>query len=128
MNHTPASTQPQPQLTVFYDGACPSCVRDRRNYERLAGRRASEVSWYDITGHEQQLLDQGIDPRRALEELHVEVAGRIVSELDAYVLLMQRVTCLRPLVWLLGWPSLRSFFSRRYRRMVERRLRREGRW
>ena len=27
-------------LTVFYDGACPRCVRDRANYERLAGEGA----------------------------------------------------------------------------------------
>jgi hypothetical protein len=25
-------------ITVYYDGACPKCVKDRYHYEKLAGR------------------------------------------------------------------------------------------
>jgi len=113
-------------LTVFYDGACPRCVRDRRRYQRLAGHQG--VEWFDITGKEEELRARGIDPRRALTELHLQdEAGRIHAELDAYILLMRRAPLLRPLAWLLGLPLLRPWLARRYHRMVEQRLRREGR-
>jgi predicted DCC family thiol-disulfide oxidoreductase YuxK len=72
------------RLTVFYDGACPICVRDRRTYEKLAGER-DNVCWVDITAAEAQLREAGIDPRKALTELHVQDGeGNIFSEIDAY--------------------------------------------
>jgi hypothetical protein len=36
------------KITVYYDGACPSCVRDRRHYEKLAGKSSEQVCWFDI--------------------------------------------------------------------------------
>jgi predicted DCC family thiol-disulfide oxidoreductase YuxK len=59
------------KITVYYDGACPVCVRDRNNYEKLSGKRAGQVCWFDITGQEAQLRNLGIDPQKALTELHV---------------------------------------------------------
>ena len=59
------------EITVFYDGACPRCVRDRERYETWAGRAGTPVCWFDITGQ---------DERR-----------RIRSELDAYILLLDRI-------------------------------------
>jgi len=117
----------KPPLTVYYDGACPSCVRDREQYERMAADDA-HVHWYDITGKEEELRGLGIDPQRALRELHVkDASGRIHSELDAYRLLMARAPRLRPLGWLIGLPVVRPVVSSLYRRMVDRRLRRTGR-
>ncbi|UTW08659.1 thiol-disulfide oxidoreductase DCC family protein [Pseudomonas benzenivorans] len=115
------------RLKVFYDGACPRCVADRRRYERLSHHDDS-VEWLDITGQEQKLRALGIDPYRALTELHVQdEQGRIHRELDAYILLMARTPRLRPLAWLLGLPGLKSILSWCYRHWVLRRLRREGR-
>ena len=62
------------KITVYYDGACPSCVRDRRHYEKLAGKSSEQVCWFDITGREDQLRQIGIDPHKALTELHVSDA------------------------------------------------------
>ena len=88
------SDQRQP-LTVYYDGACPDCVEDRETYERMATDDAN-VHWYDITGKGDELRERGIDPERALRELHVEDAsGKIHRELDAYQLLMRRAPRLR---------------------------------
>ncbi|QLC74266.1 DUF393 domain-containing protein [Pseudomonas sp. LPB0260] len=115
------------RLKVYYDGACPRCVADRRRYERLA-QHDDSVEWVDITGQENQLRAAGIDPYRALTELHVEDdQGRIHRELDAYILLMRRTPRLRPLAWLLGLPGLKPLLSWCYRRWVLRRLRRQGR-
>ena len=116
------------RLKVYYDGACPRCVADRRRYEKLRTLSDDSVEWLDITGKEEQLRAAGIDPHLALTELHVEDAqGRIHRELDAYILLMSRTPALRPLAWLLGLPGLNPMFSWCYRHWVLRRLHLEGR-
>jgi len=116
------------KITVYYDGACPRCVRERRCYERLAGKSREEVCWFDITGREEKLRNIGIDPHKALTELHVrDETGRIVSELDAYILLLKRIPLLRPLAWLIGLPVIRPLLARLYHAMVTRRLRASGR-
>jgi predicted DCC family thiol-disulfide oxidoreductase YuxK len=76
------------KIVVYYDGACPKCIRYRLNYEKLSGKSEEQVCWFDITGQENKLRQAGIDPQKALTELHVsDENGRILSELDAYILL-----------------------------------------
>ena len=112
-----------PKLTVYYDGACPRCRRDRARYERLSGEGSDAVQWFDITGRDAELCQLGIDPQLALRELHVrDPAGDIHRELDAYILLMSQVRVLRPLAWLIGLPGLRPILSWLYRTSVLRRL------
>jgi predicted DCC family thiol-disulfide oxidoreductase YuxK len=119
--------EPTGKITVYYDGACPKCVRDRQLYERLAGKTGGEVCWFDITGRENRLKAIGIDPKRALSELHVkDKTGRIVSELEAYILLMNKVPLLKPLAWFIGLPGIRQLLARCYHRKVNRRLKRRG--
>lgn len=115
------------KLVVYYDGACPKCIRDRRNYEKLAGRHANNVYWFDITGQEKRLHELGIDPQKALMELHVSDAnGRVVSELDAYILLMKKVPLMKPVAWLIGLPLIRPLLATLYHRQVEHRLKKRG--
>ncbi|MDD5267563.1 MAG: DUF393 domain-containing protein [Methylococcales bacterium] len=122
MNHDKA------KIVVYYDGACPKCVKDRQNYEKLAGKEGENVCWMDITGQEDQLREIGIDPRKALTELHVQDENqRIFSEMDAYILLMSKVPLLKPLAWLIGLPLIRPLLARIYHWQVNRRLRRSGR-
>jgi len=114
----------QNKVTVYYDGACPKCVRDRQNYEKLSGDTGEQVCWFDITGQENRLRELGIDPDKALTELHVQdAAGRIHAELDAYILLMRKVPLLRPLAWAIGLPMIRPLLARLYHWQVNRRLR-----
>ncbi len=116
------------KVVVYYDGACPKCVKDRCRYEKMAGEQAAEVEWVDITGREEQLRQLGIDPQLALTELHVKDQDqRIVSELDAYILLMKRVPKLKLFAWLLGLPLIRPLLAKLYHWQVNRRLRRDGR-
>ena len=118
----------EPEITVFYDGACPRCVRDRQRYQCWAGQAGASVCWFDITGQDEPLRTLGLDPHRALTELHVlDEHRQIRSELDAYILLMERVPRLKPLAWLIGRPAIRPWVARLYRWSVERRLRRSGR-
>jgi predicted DCC family thiol-disulfide oxidoreductase YuxK len=113
-----------PKIIVYYDGACPKCVKDRRTYEKLAGKAGASVCWTDITGKDELLREIGIDPQKALTELHVQdVNQRILSEIDAYILLMSKVTLLKPLAWLIGLPLVRPMLSKIYHWQVNRRLR-----
>lgn len=119
---------PTGKLTVFYDGACPRCVRDRAWYENLSSATDDTVEWLDITGRDDELRGLGIEPATALRELHVRDAdGVIHRELDAYILLLSRVPRLKPLAWLIGLPGLRPLLSQLYRAWVLRRLRAENR-
>ncbi len=116
------------KLKVYYDGACPRCVADRRRYQAFNLDSDDSVQWLDITGRDEELRRIGIDPYLALTELHVQdEQGRIHRELDAYILLMGRTRRLKPLAWLFGLPGLKRLLSWTYRRWVLRRLRRSGR-
>lgn len=113
------------KLIVYYDGACPKCIRDRKTYEKLSASSADQVCWFDITGQDLPLRELGIDPQKALSELHVrQPNGQIVSELDAYILLMNKVPLLKPVAWLIGLPLIRPLLARLYHWQVNRRLRR----
>ena len=116
------------KITVFYDGACPLCVRDRQVYESKDPETEKRVEWFDITGKDQELIDLGIDPHKALTELHIrDVNGQILSELDAYRVLMARIPQYRFLGWLIGLPIIRPLASQFYHWLVTRRLKKEGR-
>jgi predicted DCC family thiol-disulfide oxidoreductase YuxK len=115
-------------ITVYYDGACPKCVKDRSHYEKLSGSAGKNVSWFDITGQEERLREIGVDPQKALMELHVKNENQqILSEIDAYILLMRKMPLLRPLARPIGLPLIRPMLSKFYHRKVNRRLRRSGR-
>lgn len=119
--------KPNDKIIVYYDGACPKCVRDRRNYEKFSGKNSDNVCWFDITGQESQLHEIGIDPNKALSELHVmDTTGRIVSEMDAYILLISKVPVLKPLAWFISLPVIRPMLARIYHWQVNRRLRKRG--
>lgn len=115
-------------ITVYYDGACPKCVKDRHHYEKLSGRAGKNVCWFDITDQEKKLREIGIDPQKALMELHVKNENQqILSEIDAYILLMSKVQPLRTLARLIGLPLIRPMLSKVYHWRVNRRLHRSGR-
>lgn len=111
------------KITVFYDGACPVCVRNRHWYGKLEGQTEDSVEWLDITGRDEQLREQGIDPNQALRELHVKDSqGQVHREMAAYILLMARVPLLKPIAWLIGLPVIRPTLAWLYHRWVARRL------
>lgn len=118
----------QHNITIFYDGACPSCIRDRKRYEWLSGKRVEDVNWFDITDKDNELCQLGIDPKRALSELHIQTEdGQIVSEIDAYIILMQRTRWLQPLAFILKLPMVKPLLAMLYHYVVNRRLERTGR-
>jgi len=116
------------RISVYYDGACLGCIRDRQNYERLSGKTRDDVQWIDITGKETLLRAIGIDPKKALMELHVKNENDdILREIDAYILLMRRVPILKPVSIIIGLPLIRPIIAKFYHWQVNRRLRKSGR-
>ena len=116
------------KICVYYDGACPKCIKDRKTYEKLAGKNGKNVCWIDITDQKKSLRKLGIDPYKALTELHVkDEHEQILSELDAYILLMSKVPVLRPISWLIALPIIRPILAKLYHWLVNRRLRDSGR-
>ena len=106
----------------------PRCVKDRKNYERLARNNVRDVTWVDITGKDDELREIGIDPHKALRELHIKDENQnIISEIDAYIVLMGKVPVLKPFAWFIALPMLRPLLSKIYHRRVKRRLLRNGR-
>ena len=116
------------EITVYYDGACPTCVRDRKNYEKLSVKQVNNVTWFDITDKDEELIRLGIDPKLAMTELHIKTAdAQIISELDAYIILMKKTFWLKPLALLLSLPILKPLLAKLYHYVVNRRLKRTGR-
>lgn len=116
------------KITVYYDQSCPGCVKDRALFERLAGKRAALFSWFDITSQDQALQQRGIDPFKALRELHIEDANGVIhSEMDAYSIMMKKIPLLMPLGVLICLPIIKPVLSYFYRRSVNKRLACESR-
>ncbi|WP_075880754.1 thiol-disulfide oxidoreductase DCC family protein [Vreelandella massiliensis] len=116
------------RLKVYYDGACPSCRRDRARYEQWAGEVGRQVAWCDLNEYQDTLRAKGIDPEAALLSLHVEnERGEIREGIDAYMALMRRVPRLKPLAWLMGLPGLKQVLRFFYDSWVKKRLKRQGR-
>ena len=114
------------KIRVYYDAACPRCRRDRRWFERLAGK--DSVDWCDITGKETYLREHGINPDEALIKLQVQQPnGEITQDIEAYILLLSQVRGLKPLARLLNKPIIREPLRRLYRKSVYRRLQKENR-
>jgi len=120
------------KVCVYYDGACPKCVRDRYTYLKLTGSESNNVEWVDITDKEAELRALGIDPELALKQLHIKVESNssdpvILKELDAYILLMKKTKWLKPMGWLISLALIRALLSKAYTYMVTRRLKASGR-
>lgn len=121
------------KISVFYDAVCPSCVKSREQYCRLSDISKTEnVEWLDINSKNLDLSQYGIEPLKALTELHIKIehedgSVEILSELDAYIVLMQRITLLKPLAIIIALPFVRPLLSKSYALWVHRRLKAQGR-
>jgi predicted DCC family thiol-disulfide oxidoreductase YuxK len=116
-------------INVFYDAQCPLCRKERRRYERWSGGHAANIGWLDVSEHQQTLREKGVDPAMALRSLHVETAeGQLIDGIDAYRVLMARITLLVPVAWIIGLPGIKTVLRVIYDRWVKSRLQKQGRW
>jgi len=69
----------------------------QETYQKLSGQSGEPWCWFDITGQESRLRDLGIDPQKPYRNCTFAMPRvAVVSELDAYILLMNKVPLLEP--------------------------------
>ena len=114
------------KIRIYYDASCPSCRRDRRRYDQLAGKES--IDWCDITNNDEYLKEQGIDPKEAMIKLHVQKpSGEITNDIEAYTLLFSEIRWLKPVAYLLNITWIKEALRYVYRWWVVRRLKKDGR-
>lgn len=112
-----------PDFTTFYDGGCPLCRREIEHYRKID--RAGRIRWVDITDDGDALARAGLDLASAMRRLHAQEAdGRIVTGVDAFVAIWQRLPRWRVLARLVRLFHLRRPLEWGYRHFAERRFRR----
>ncbi len=98
------------EVTVFYDGACPLCLREIGFYRKC--KNAEAVDWVDVSQCTDNTVIPGLSKADAMARFHVVGAdGTLVSGGDAFrevwhVLpafrILSRLFRAVPLAWLLN--------------------------
>ena len=115
------------KVTVYYDGVCPLCVKEVARWRNAPF--LCSVEWFDITGQDEELIRRGIDPNKALVELHSQTDdGVIRTSIDSYVLLLSQLPRWRWLGRLMNLPVLKPLLKWSYDGLTVLRLKKEGRW
>ena len=113
-------------VTVFYDDQCPLCIREVNKWRRAPFRKS--VKWFDITNQDEALSEQGIDPVKALLELHLKTEdGRILTSIASYSYLLKQLPRWCWLGYLMGLPVVQPILKWNYDWMTRVRLKHEGR-
>ncbi|MEL7027956.1 MAG: DUF393 domain-containing protein [Pseudomonadota bacterium] len=85
-----------PRLTVFFDGACPLCVREIGFYRRRRG--ADGIDWIDVSAGAQPEIAPGLSRCDALARFHVrDAAGAVHSGARAFAERWAQLPLFRPL-------------------------------
>ena len=115
------------KITVYFDGACPLCVREIGRWRNAPF--GCEMEWFDITGQEQALRQRGIDPRQAMLQLHTQTSdGKTFVSIDSYALLLKQLPHWRWLGVLMALPIIKSLLRWVYDGLTILRLKSEGRY
>lgn len=73
-----------PQLTVFFDGACPLCSREIAHYRRRD--REGRLRLVDIAAPSFDAAAEGVDGEQVKRSLHVRRPdGTLITGLDSFI-------------------------------------------
>ena len=99
----PATTaSSDPRVTVWYDGACPLCLREIALMRRLDRRGA--IRFVEV----QEGRDCPLDPEVLLARFHAREPGRpVVSGAAAFAAMWRAIPALRPLGVIAQVPPMR---------------------
>lgn len=101
-----------PELTVYFDGACPLCRREVRFYRGLD--KDGRIAWEDVSRPD---ATPGCDLSReaALQRFHVrQPDGSLASGAAGFVAVWRRLPGLRWLAPLAAWPPALRLLERSY--------------
>ena len=85
------ATVQDPRLTVWFDGACPLCLREIALMRRLDRRGA--IQFIDVAGEEAVCP---IDRAELLARFHARENGRLLSGAAAFAAMWRAIPLLRP--------------------------------
>ncbi len=98
------------EVTVWYDGACPLCIREIAFMRRLDRRRA--IDFVDVA---QDGAACPIDRKLLLARFHAqEVGGPVVSGAAAFAAMWRAIPLLRPLGLLARNATVLALLERAY--------------
>lgn len=121
----PLAHDPQPEITVLFDGECPLCQREIAALERR--NDAGRVAFEDIAAPDFDPARYGLDHRAVMGRIHgVLPDGRVVEGMEV----LRRAYAGVGLGWVLApsrWRLLRPLFDRAYTVFARNRLRWTGR-
>ena len=80
------------QVTVYYDGGCPLCLREIRLMRRLD--RRERIDFVDV---EDPSTSCPLDRETLLQRFHAEQDGELVSGAAAFGAMWRQIPLLRPL-------------------------------
>lgn len=90
---------------VLYNGSCPICSREVRQYARMSNAAGADIGFDDLA--EQENLDKwGVSADDAARRFHVRRGGEIFSGLPAFIVLWRELPKMRWLARLLSIPGL----------------------
>lgn len=104
-----------PPLTVWYDGACPLCMREMRVMQRLDKRGA--IRFVDAADPG-AAVQCPIDPAMLLARFHAEEDGRLLSGVEAFAAMWRAIPLLRPLGLLARSPLVLGVLEPAYVRFL----------
>jgi predicted DCC family thiol-disulfide oxidoreductase YuxK len=102
-----------PQLTVYFDGACPVCSREIAHYRQQPGAQACR--WVDAAHCAPEALGDGLVRAQALGRFHVRLAdGRLLVGAAGFAALWQTLPGWRWLGRLVQWAPVRPVAALAY--------------
>lgn len=100
-----------PEVTVWYDGACPLCRREIGGLRRLDRRGA--IEFIDVSGGEPESCPLSQD--ELLARFHAREKGRLFSGAAAFAAMWRAIPLLRPFGQAARLPPLLWLLERLYR-------------
>ena len=102
------------QLTVFFDGSCPLCLREIALYRRLTPLRP--VKWLDVSQEDPQIHGIGLSQCDAMRRFHVmDSQGSLYSGAAAFTELWRNYRGWRIIGQIFSLPGLRHLAEGMYR-------------
>jgi predicted DCC family thiol-disulfide oxidoreductase YuxK len=113
------------ELEVFFDGACPLCVREMRMLEKLDKKK--RIAFTNIAAKDFDPERIGIDWSTLMERMHARLPdGTIITGVEVFRRLYAAVG-FGPLVWLSRAPGLTRLLDFGYEKFAKNRMRLTGR-
>ncbi|WOI55649.1 DUF393 domain-containing protein [Palleronia sp. LCG004] len=101
---------------VIYNGRCPICVPEIRSYRRQAEAAGIDMDFADF--NEMSLDRFDLTEDQAARRLHVVRDGRLVSGIDAFLVIWRALPRTRWIARLVDRPLLRPFAGWIYDRIL----------